>query len=96
MAKVDTLPVNVWDATFAASDTLAVTRFQISAQAHDTLNAWSREKTGRSESQPISVVMRGLSEITAWFAPEVAFVRQDFDTALRPTAQLLFRRRGQG
>jgi hypothetical protein len=82
MAKVDTLQVNVWEAKFTPDDRLALTRFQISPAAQETLTQWSREKSGRNDNQPVSVVLRGLSEITGWFVPEVAFVRQDWDAAL--------------
>lgn len=83
MAKVDTLQVNVWDATFSPDDQLQVTRFQIPPSAQETLSSWSRERTGRTEAQPVNVILRGLAEMIAWFVPEVAFVRQDFDPALQ-------------
>lgn len=83
MAKVDTLQVNVWNTTFAPDEHLAITRFQISANAQETLTQWSREKTGRNETQPMSLILRGLPELTAWFVPEIAFVRPEWDGSLQ-------------
>lgn len=83
MAKVDTLQVNVWEATFGPSDRLPVTRFRITRTAQEILTQWAREKTGRTDAQPVSVILRGLPEIAAWFAPETAFVREGWDEAMR-------------
>jgi hypothetical protein len=83
MAKVDTLQVNVWEPGFAPGETLVLTRFEISPAAQDTLTTWSREKTKRNENQPITTILRGLSEITGWFVPEVAFVRSDWDPSIQ-------------
>jgi hypothetical protein len=83
MPKVDTLQVNVWEPIFAAEDQLVVTRFQISPDAQETLTSWSREKARRSENQPMSVILRGLAEITSWFVPEVAFVREEWDGSVQ-------------
>ncbi|MDB5577512.1 MAG: hypothetical protein JWR80_2688 [Bradyrhizobium sp.] len=77
MVDVNTLDLNVWEADFAATDSLALTRFRLGVEATETLMQWSREKSRRPEGQPSSLRLDGLSEMLAWFVPEIAFVRHN-------------------
>lgn len=77
MANVDKLALNVWEADFAPTDTLALTRFRLASDATDTLLQWSGEKSRRSEGKPSNLRLDGLSEMLAWFVPEIAFVRSN-------------------
>ena len=79
MARADTLELAVWNAGAIPEGALNVTRFKLSHEAHDILAQWSRERTRRDRDQPITVILRGLSEIMAWFVPEVAFVKNERD-----------------
>ena len=75
MASVDTLYPSVWSIS-SLPESLTLTRFRVPSDAHATLGQWCREKLGR-EGLPVTTVLRGLSEILAWFVPEVAFMRHD-------------------
>ena len=83
MARADALELAVWNAESIPEGALTVTRFKLSLDALDMLTEWSRERAKRSGDQPVTVVLRGLSEIVAWFAPEVAFVKNDWDPTVR-------------
>ena len=83
MTRTDTLELAVWNAESIPEGALTVTRFKLSPDAHDTLAQWSRERTKRHRDEPVTVILRGLSEIMAWFVPEVAFVRHESDPAVR-------------
>ncbi len=79
---VNSLDLNVWEADLTAADTLTLTRFRLSPQAQETLMAWSRESSKRAADAPVSLRLGGLSEILAWFVPELAFLRRNhWDTA---------------
>jgi hypothetical protein len=89
MANVNTLDLNVWEAGLGAEDRLVLTRFRLSTDAQETLQQWSREKSKRPDGAPSSLRMDGLSEILAWFVPEIAFMRHthwDAETQSRPLA----------
>lgn len=75
MAKVDELHVAVWAAS-SLPESVALSRFKMPPEAHGTLAQWAREKLGRDD-MPVTTILRGLSEILAWFVPEVAFMRHD-------------------
>ncbi len=79
MTRADTLELAVWNARAIPEGALTVTRFKLSHEAHDVLAQWSRERTRRDSDQPITVILRGLSEIMAWFVPDVAFVKNEWD-----------------
>jgi hypothetical protein len=76
MANVNSLDLNVWEAGFTAEDTLVLTRYRLSPDAQETLQAWSREKSKRPNDAPSTLRLDGLSEILAWFVPEIAFMRR--------------------
>lgn len=76
MANVNSLDLNVWEAGFTAEDTLVLTRYRLSRDAQETLQAWSREKSKRPNDAPSTLRLDGLSEILAWFVPEIAFMRR--------------------
>ena len=76
MPKVDTLQLAVWSPSSTASDEITVTRFRLPHDAHDMLEQWCRDRVGRKD-EPITVLLRSLSEILAWFVPEVAFMRHE-------------------
>jgi hypothetical protein len=75
--SIDVLHVASWRAT-ALPGNLVLTRFILPVSAHETLLEWCREKTKR-ENLPTTVVIAGLSEILAFFAPETAYMAQDRD-----------------
>lgn len=79
MAKLDSLQLAVWMAPAPGSLPLVLTRFMLPAAEQDILAGWCREKTQRADL-PVSVILQGLSEILAWFVPEVAFMRHDEET----------------
>lgn len=81
MTRTDTLELAVWNAESVPQGALTVTRFKLSHDAHDALAQWSRERTKRHREEPVTVILRGLSEIMAWFVPEVAFLRHERDPA---------------
>ncbi|WFU58272.1 RNaseH domain-containing protein [Bradyrhizobium pachyrhizi] len=92
MANVNSLDLNVWEAGFTAQDTLALTRYRLSPDAQETLQAWSREKSKRPNDAPSTLRLDGLSEILAWFVPEIAFMRRhhwDAETQSRPLSFFL-------
>lgn len=76
--NVNSLDLNVWEAGFTAQDTLVLTRFRLSPSAQETLQAWSREKSKRPSDAPSTLRLDGLSEILAWFVPEIAFMRRRY------------------
>ncbi|WP_426411617.1 RNaseH domain-containing protein [Bradyrhizobium ganzhouense] len=87
MANVNSLDLNVWEAGFTAQDNLVLTRYRLSPDAQETLQAWSREKSKRPNDAPSTLRLDGLSEILAWFVPEIAFMRRhqlDAETQSRP------------
>jgi hypothetical protein len=88
MAKTDALGLSVWDFDADAAAELPMTRFQLGSKAHLVLAQWCRERTGRTTEDPITVVLRGLHEVLAWFAPEVAFVRHERDADESPGQRL--------
>lgn len=88
MAKTEALELSVWDFAPDAADHLPVTRFQLGTTAHAALAQWCRERTGRTGEEPITVVLRGLAEVLAWFAPDVGFVRHERDAAGGPGQRL--------
>jgi hypothetical protein len=92
MANVNSLDLNVWEAGFTAQDTLILTRYRLSPDAQETLQAWSREKSKRRKDAPSTLRLDGLSEILAWFVPEIAFMRRhlwDSETQSRPLSFFL-------
>ncbi|RWH52857.1 MAG: DUF3893 domain-containing protein [Mesorhizobium sp.] len=89
---VNSLDLNVWEANFTAQDNLILTRYRLSPDAQETLQAWSREKSKRPDDAPSSLRLDGLSEILAWFVPEIAFMRRhhwDPETQSRPLSFFL-------
>jgi hypothetical protein len=92
MANVNSLDLNVWEANFTAQDTLVLTRYRLSPGAQETLQTWSREKSKRPNDAPSTLRLDGLSEILAWFVPEIAFMRRhhwDAETQSRPLSFFL-------
>ena len=92
MANVNSLDLNVWEAGFTAQDTLVLTRYRLSQDALESLQAWSREKSKRPNDAPSTLRLDGLSEILAWFVPEIAFMRRhnwDAETQSRPLSFFL-------
>ena len=92
MANVNSLDLNVWEAGFTAQDTLVLTRYRLSPDAQETLQTWSREKSKRPNDTPSTLRLDGLSEILAWFVPEIAFLRRhhwDDETQSRPLSFFL-------
>lgn len=92
MANVNSLDLNVWEANFTAQDTLVLTRYRLSPDAQETLQVWSREKSKRANDAPSTLRLDGLSEILAWFVPEIAFMRRhhwDAETQSRPLSFFL-------
>ena len=92
MANVNSLDLNVWEAGFTAQDTLVLTRYRLSPNAQETLQTWSREKSKRPNDAPSTLRLDGLSEILAWFVPEIAFLRRhhwDDETQSRPLSFFL-------
>jgi len=92
MANVNSLDLNVWEAGFTAEDTLVLTRYRLSVDAQETLQIWSREKSKRPNDAPSTLRLDGLSEILAWFVPEIAFMRRhhwDPETQSRPLSFFL-------
>ncbi len=92
MANVNSLDLNVWEANFTADDTLVLTRYRLAPDAQETLQAWSREKSKRPNDAPSTLRLDGLSEILAWFVPEIAFMRRhhwDAGTQSRPLSFFL-------
>jgi hypothetical protein len=92
MANVNSLDLNVWEAGFTAQDTLVLTRYRLSPDAQETLQAWSREKSKRPKDAPSTLRLDGLSEILAWFVPEIAFMRRHHwepETQSRPLSFFL-------
>lgn len=79
MSRADSLELSVWNAQSIPEGTLTVTKFKLPMDAHETLAHWARERTNRTTNQPVSVILQGLSEIMAWYVPEVAFVRDEWD-----------------
>ena len=90
MARPVTLELAVWNAKAIPEGALTVTRFKLPHEAHDILAQWCRERTRRDYDQPITVILRGLSEIMAWFVPEVAFARHDWDPEVRRNRLTLY------
>jgi hypothetical protein len=76
-SSIDTLHVASWCAT-SLPETLVLTRFMMPVSAHEALVQWCREKT-RRDNLPTTVVIAGLSEVLAFFAPETAYMAQDRD-----------------
>ena len=92
IANVNSLDLNVWEAGFTAQDTLVLTRYRLSPDAQETLQTWSREKSKRPNDAPSTLRLDGLSEILAWFVPEIAFLRRhhwDDETQSRPLSFFL-------
>lgn len=92
MANVNSLDLNVWEAGFTAEDTLVLTRYRLSPDAQETLQTWSREKSKRPSDAPSTLHVDGLSEILAWFVPEIAFMRRhhwDPETQSKPLSFFL-------
>ncbi len=77
MANVDTLQLSTWT-HISAFPQITLTRYMMPGKAQDILAQWTREATGR-EGQPITVILRGLSEILACLVPDVSFMRHDYD-----------------
>src|ERR1043166_4749099 len=73
MSNVQTLHVAAW-APKNLADELTFTRLMVPVKAHEHLVEWSREKTGRAADAPTTMVVAGLSEILAFFAPEIAYM----------------------
>jgi hypothetical protein len=73
--SIDTLHVAAWRAA-ELPDELVLTRFTMPVSAHETLAQWCQEKLKR-EGQPTSVIVAGLPEILAFFAPEIAYMAQE-------------------
>lgn len=73
---VNTLDLNVWEADLSAMDSLTLTRFRLSADAMERLQAWSHEKSKRPDGAPSTLRLDGLPELLAWFVPEIAFMRR--------------------
>ncbi|KXF77193.1 hypothetical protein ATN84_07185 [Paramesorhizobium deserti] len=91
-SNVNSLNLNVWEASFTAQDTLILTRYRLSPDAQETLQAWSREKSKRADDAPSTLRLDGLSEILAWFVPEIAFMRRhhwDPETQSKPLSFFL-------
>src|SRR6185437_16123735 len=72
MANIQTLHVAAWTAK-NLTDNLVLTRFMLPMNAHDQLVHWCSEKARRGPDMPTSIVVAGLSEILAFFAPETAY-----------------------
>jgi hypothetical protein len=87
---VDTLQLAVWNASSIPEGALTLTRFKLPHDAHETLGQWCREWTKRQHDAPITVVLKGLSEIMAWFVPEMALVRHDKDRTVQRNRLCLF------
>jgi hypothetical protein len=75
LPKVDALPVSVWTPQ-ELPEAIIFSRFTLSSEAHEVLTEWCREKTGRPQG-PITPILRGLSEILAFFVPEVAYMKME-------------------
>lgn len=82
MHQVDNLDIAAWTPA-NLPDSFQVTRYRMSTQAHDTLTGWANEKSTRDQS--INMVLRGLSEILASLAPEISYMKLDWDRDLRST-----------
>ncbi|HKY81075.1 MAG TPA: DUF3962 domain-containing protein, partial [Sphingobium sp.] len=92
VSYVNSLDLNVWEANFTAQDSLILTRYRLSPDAQETLQGWSREKSKRPNDAPSTLRLDGLSEILAWFVPEIAFMRRhhwDHETQSRPLSFFL-------
>lgn len=80
MTNVNALDLAVWETDFGPDESLALTRFRLGVEAQATLLDWSRAQSGRPAGQPAQVNLDGLSELLAWFVPEIAFMRRhDWD-----------------
>ncbi|PWC76378.1 RNaseH domain-containing protein [Azospirillum sp. TSH64] len=77
MTDVSNLHISAWVADHLP-ETLLLTRFRMSAEAHGTLVQWCREKTNRQEL-PASAILSGLSEILGFFVPETAYMKLEND-----------------
>lgn len=89
---VNALDLNVWEANLSAADSLILTRFRLSMDATEHLQAWSHEKSKRPDGAPATLRLDGLSELLAWFVPEIAFMRRhhwDHETQSRSLAFFL-------
>lgn len=71
--STDVLRVASWCAT-ALPDSLVLTRFMMPVSAHETLVQWYQQKIIREKNLPTAVVLAGLSELLAFFAPETAYM----------------------
>jgi len=92
MAKVDSLDLNVWEAGFHRREHSGPDALPSVPDAQETLQAWSREKSKRPNDAPSTLRLDGLSEILAWFVPEIAFMRRhhwDPETQSRPLSFFL-------
>src|ERR1051325_710336 len=78
MTRVETVQVGVWSVASLGPD-LVLTRFRLPHEAHATLLQWCEEKLGRERPWD-TITLRGLTEILAWFVPEIAFVRHERGT----------------
>jgi hypothetical protein len=74
---VNALDLNVWEADLSATDSLVLTRFRLSVDATERLQAWSHEKSKRPKGMPATLRLDGLPELLAWFVPEIAFMRRN-------------------
>lgn len=88
MANIDTLQLSAWVPT-GQIEQLLLTRYKMPTSAHEALAQWCREKTNR-ESDPITIVLQGLSEILATLVPDVAFMKHDNDRVERGKRLHLF------
>src|SRR5437763_5014963 len=61
-------------------ETIGITRFKVPYEAQASWARWSREKGVRDELS-MRIILRGLSEIMAWFVPEIAFMRHEREAA---------------
>jgi len=74
-SKTDALQVAVWTPA-NLPEMIALSRFTLSPKAHEVLLEWCREKTGRHD-RPVTLALRGLSDILAFLVPETACMRLD-------------------
>jgi hypothetical protein len=75
MADVNELCPLVWSIS-SLPETIGITRFKLPYEAQASLARWSREKGVRDELS-MRIILRGLSEIMAWFVPEIAFMKDE-------------------
>lgn len=79
MVDVNELCPLVWSIS-CLPQTIGTTRFKFPYEAQASLARWSREKGVRDELS-MKIILRGLSEIMAWFVPEIAFMKHEREAA---------------